>query len=236
MQQPKKPLPVSVFVVPLFLLIAIASIANYSINLAYPNFGWGIFNLIALSCIWRLGIPSVLLLVGTILFVSALVKKSKWSRRVGSAFVIASSVALLLMASNAARSRKQPEIREDDPNKSGEERPHIADHEEEEGTYATDALQSKKDPAAVPGLCEILLDESAMMYLRQDAARALGEIGGEQAWEALEKARASRPPEDLMNAVKHALEDRMGRPKGPRNRRRYKPPTEPMSPDHQSPP
>lgn len=238
MKQPKSPLPISVIIVFGFLAMAIVSIGYCLWDLQFPNhFVNEFYGMEVIARLPWLVIPTVLLIVGSILFVSALAKDKKEARRAGAVLVIVASIVLLPMALNVSRSRKQWEIREDYPNRTVEELLHIARHDDaKEAQFAIDALQTKKDPAAVPGLCEILLNETERGHLRSSAADALGEIGGEQAREALEKVQASNPNRYLMNAVKYALYTRMGLPKVPENSKADEPRTEPIDSPPESKP
>ncbi len=209
MKQPRELLPTSVFVVSGFLLMGIVSMPYYIIDLTYHDSGGDMYGLMVLACLWQLGMPAVVLIGGTILFVSALVKKSKGLRRAGSALVIIASVVLLLMALSASRARKQREIRQAYLNKSTEELLRMVRDDDEESGWAMHVLQRINDPEAEPALCKILLDERERVNLRADAAYGLGRIGGKEGREALEKVLASNPAEPLMNAVKYALEERM---------------------------
>lgn len=80
---------------------------------------------------------------------------------------------------------------------------------EEKDRAAIDTLLVRRDPAAVRGLCEILLDAHEDLGLRCGAAHALGELGGPEARAALEQARGGCADESLRIAIDYALERRI---------------------------
>ena len=78
------------------------------------------------------------------------------------------------------------EIRKTYTHKSTDELIKIAVKEKDQ--YAIYPIIEKKDRAAVPALCKILLDENQNVNLRIISANALGQIGGDRARNTLDKA------------------------------------------------
>jgi epoxyqueuosine reductase len=66
------------------------------------------------------------------------------------------------------------------------------------------ALGNRKDPAAIPVLARVLKDEPEPL-VRAHAAWALGQIGGEPAWQALEKARGIERDPEVLKEIEAAL-------------------------------
>ena len=167
-----------------FLLMGILSIANYIVNLAYHSLGGDIFSVMALGYLCALGLPTVFLLVGTILFASALKNKGKWPHNIGAVLIMVGSVSLVLISLSTPPSPKQQEISEtpETPPSSNtaepsQPAPNLAPSNEPETGRPIPAIGTKNNPRTVPGLCEILLDEDEDTYSREAAAHALGQIG-----------------------------------------------------------
>ena len=181
MKEPKKLMSMSVYIVFAFLLMGILSTANYIINLTYHD-------VMALGNLCLLGLPTVFLLVGTILFASALKNKGKWPYHIGAVLIMVGSVSLVLISLSTPPSPKQQEIREtpETPPSSNtaepsQPAPNLAPSNEPKTGRPKPSLQT----AMVSGLCEILLDEDEDMHSRESAAHALGQIGSPQAMDAL---------------------------------------------------
>ncbi len=65
------------------------------------------------------------------------------------------------------------------------------------------ALGNAKDPTAVPSLARALRDDEALV--RQHAAWALGQIGGQEAQAALQRARQSEQAGDVLQEIDQAI-------------------------------
>ena len=140
-------------------------------------------------------------------------------RRGGRAARIAGSVLVLvvsalLVASAAARAcgRWADVQRRQYPKRSVQELLRIA--ADKGDVHAVDALGIRGDPAAVPGLRRILMDERAPFPVRYAAVHALGMIGGPEALKALEDALAGPVPVELKQTVTFEL-TRLKQPEGP---------------------
>ena len=192
-----------------FLFTGVISISFYLYDIIFPNHFVG--DMYGLEVIYRLFlivIPAIMFFVGLFLVLRSLIK-SRSIGLVSSILVIVSSILLLSLSGHTLYSRIQWRIRETYPSRSVAELLRIA--REEKDQFAMDALLIKKDPSAVPGLSQILLDENEVMPLRVGAAHALGEIGGEDAKNVLEKVKARNPPEMLRIAVEYSLETRIAK-------------------------
>jgi len=61
------------------------------------------------------------------------------------------------------------------------------------------------DERAIGPLAALLNDESRPTFVREDAARALGRIGGKEALAALEKALPEADDESLARTIRSAI-------------------------------
>lgn len=119
--------------------------------------------------------------------------------------VMLAAGALFAIAIVTARSRYVWAQRKTYPDKTVAELLRLATENEDQ--FAIDALGRKRDPAAVPGLRRILLDQTAELgALRVSAAWALCHIGTPDARGALEEAEAGNPPAYLQDAIRYALD------------------------------
>ena len=222
MKEPKKTMPIFAYVVFAFLLMGILSTANYIINLTYHD-------VMALGNLCQLGLPTVFLLVGTILFASALKDKGKWTYHIGAILIMVGSVSLVLISLNIPQPHKQQETPETPPSTNTAEpsqpAPNLAPSNEPKTGQPKPSLQT----AMVSGLCEILLDEDEDMHSRESAAQALGQIRSPQAIDALKKVLAGNSNRRLKNAAQNALSAGMGQPRAPDDSEDYehKPRTRP---------
>jgi len=124
-----------------------------------------------------------------------------------AAVVLLTSAACVLftMAIHTAYMRQVWAQRKTYPDKTVTELLRLA--RENKDQFAIEALGRKRNPAAVPGLRQIVLDSDEQGALRVCAARALCQIGTSEAREVLNEAAASNPPSYLRDAIKYALED-----------------------------
>jgi hypothetical protein len=114
--------------------------------------------------------------------------------------------ALVFIAVDTALSRHMWEVRARYPEKSVAELVNIASHGND--PFAVNALGAKGEDA-VPGLRDLLLDESSPGIVRHVAAHSLGGIGFSgvsSAVMALEEARTRTRDTDLLQAIDYALE------------------------------
>ena len=198
----------------LFLTAGFISIGYCLYDLAYPgHFVGDMYGLEVIVRLATLCVPSVLLLVAGVGAQARWVRERRWLHLGMVAFMALPLLMLANLAGDVAASREQDRIRAGYPLKSTDELLRIAHAEKD--TFAVYELLARKDPAAVPGLCDILLDEEEGLALRDSAAHALGEIGGQEARSTLEKVQAGCPEGSLRTAVDYALEVRIGQRSGP---------------------
>lgn len=175
-------------------------------DLKYPSHFvgdmYGIEVLARLSWVCAAAIP---MFIGTLLLFLNRQRKARRWRRFGMAFTIVSSAIMVAMAVDVVQSRRLDEVRKSYPEKSIAELLSIA--KEQKDQHAIYPLITRADPAAVPGLAEILLDDDEPGNLRSCAAEALGRIGNEDAQKALLKARDSAGDEYLKKSVGRIIED-----------------------------
>jgi hypothetical protein len=123
----------------------------------------------------------------------------------GTVVIVVSSSVLIANAVGIAQSRNLDRIREAYPAKSVDELLAVARDKKDQ--HAIDVLAAKADPASVPGLALILLNENERGNLRYCAAQALGRIGSEDARKALDKARDSSKDEYFKGLISQIIED-----------------------------
>ena len=191
--------------------VALLSVGYCLYDLAYPgHFVGDMYGLEVLMRLLMLAGPAVALLVSGAVLHFAGNKRSRFRRAGAGAVLVISALLLAVLAGDVARDRRHDAIRRRYPLAGTEELLRIArERENDLAVAAIDELLVRRDPAAIPGLCAMLLDETESVALRGCAAHALGEIGGEKAKAALEKVRAGHPHETLKTAVDYALEVRM---------------------------
>ncbi len=78
-------------------------------------------------------------------------------------------------------------------------------HDEFLPSSITDALGEIGDARAIVPLFEFVQDPSRSLYSREDAARALGRIGGEKSRMALERIHENSDNEDIRKTAEHIL-------------------------------
>jgi hypothetical protein len=169
-----------------FALGASASI-YYVYDLRYPNRFVG--DMYGLEVMFRL-VP-LCFFAGAMLLGGVILSVGRWKSRrrlriVATAIIFVSSTILTAMAFDVVQDRRLNEVRKHYPEKSVEELLAIARVRKDQ--HAIDAIMIKADPAAVPGLALILLNENEPGNLRYAAAQALARIGGDDALKALAKA------------------------------------------------
>lgn len=150
------------------------------------------------------------MLIGSVLLAIGCSKKEARLRILGSVIVIASSLALIALAASTVHSRHLNEKRKAYPEKSVDEL--LAIVREEKDQHAVDALMIRADPAAVPGLALILLNENERRNLRYCAAQALARIGGDNARTALDKARNSSGDAYFKEFLDRMIEEAKSKP------------------------
>lgn len=198
----------------LFLTTGLISIGYCLYDLAYPgHFVGDMYGLELMLRLVMLAVPSVLLLLGGAGAQARWVRERRWLHLGVVTCMVLPLLMLANLAGDVAASRAQDRIRAGYPLKTTDELLRIAHNDKD--TFAVYELLARKDPAAVPGLCEILLDEKQSLALRDSAAHALGETGGAEACAALEEVRAGDPDPTLRTAVEYALEVRIGQGEGP---------------------
>jgi hypothetical protein len=174
----------------IFFAFGILAAAYCLYDLKYPSHFvgdmYGIEVLARLSWVCGAAIP---MFIGTVLLFLSRQRKARRWRRFGMALTIVSSAIMVAMAVDVVQSRRLDEVRKSYPEKSIAELLSIA--KEQKDQHAIYPLITRADPAAVPGLAEILLDDNEPGNLRSCAAEALGRIGNEEARKALVKARDS---------------------------------------------
>jgi hypothetical protein len=156
-------------------------------DLKYPNrFVGDMYGLEVMCRLFVLCAATAPMLLGVAFLFVGWRRKMRRLRVLGIAVTGVSSVILMAIALDVAHSRHLNEVRRSYSEKSVEELLAIAKGQKDQ--YALDAILIRRDPAAVPGLVLILLNESEPGNLRYVAAQALARIGGKDAREALEKA------------------------------------------------
>lgn len=185
--------------------IALVSILYYFYDLKYPNhFVGDMYGIEVVSRVYILLMIILLLLIGMILIVIGRNKKNTIIAKTGIIISISFSLILLLMSINVYFSRQKDEIRKTYTNKSTDELIKIVLKEKDQ--YALYPIIERKDSAAVPALCELLLDENQNVNLRIISAGALGQIGGDMARNALDKAITQSKNSYLLDAIRFAKE------------------------------
>jgi len=186
----------------------------YIYDLSYPShFVGDMYGLEVLARLtWLCSAAGPMFLGAILLFLNWRKKTRRWPIA-GMVLVIVPSVILIAMAVDVVQSRRLDEVRKGYPEKSIAELLAIA--REQKDQHALYPLITKPDPAAVPGLAQILLDENERGNLRYLAAEALGRIGNEEAEKALAKALA-KTPDSYMNqyfreAIERAIQDAKSR-------------------------
>jgi hypothetical protein len=195
----------------LFFAFGIMAAVYCLYDLKYPSHFvgdmYGIEVLARLSWVCGTATP---MFIGTVLLFLDRQRIARRRRWLGMAFVIVPSVILLAMAVYVVQSRHLDEIRKSYPEKSIDELLSIA--KERKDQHAIYPLITRADPAAVPGLAEILLDANEPGNLRSCAAEALGRIGNEEARKALVKARDSSSDQYFKEHVVRILDNARSRP------------------------
>jgi len=191
----------------LFLGLGILALIYAVYDLRYPShfvgdmYGMEVIARVGLLC----GVTAGMLLGSVLLF---------WGSRkairnlgiLGAVVIVVSSSVLIANAIGIVQSRQLDRIRASYPAKSIEELLAIARDKKDQ--HAVDALAARADPASVPGLALILLDENERHNLRYCAAQALARIGNEDAREALSKARDSSKDEYFNGLISQIIENK----------------------------
>lgn len=190
------------------LVTGLLSIALYVYDLMFPNhFVGDMYGLEVMIRFFYLAVVVVPMIIGSTMLRISNQKKRQGLRIIWNILVILPALILFIMALEVVWSRHIWEIRQRYPSRSTQELLQLAAGKKDQ--FAIEALQLKRDPASVPGLCQILLNESELSNLRICAAHALGEIGGEAAKAALEDVLSRSPNEYLQTACEYALYTRM---------------------------
>jgi len=149
--------------------------------------------------------PALFVLLLAVLGLGIGYRKTGRISLVGLVVLVFMAGVLLAIAIDTARSRYVWAERKTYPNKTVAELLRLATEKEDQ--FAINALVQKRDPAAVPELRRILLDQSESRgALRVNAAWVLCHIGTPDARRALEEAEASSPPPYLRDAIRYMLE------------------------------
>lgn len=187
------------------VVIGSLSILYYIYDLKYPNHF--VADMYSMEVLFRV---SILLMIALPMFIGLLLIVIGWNKRknnltkTGTVLAIICSLVLILLSTNVYFSRHKDEIRKTYTHKSTDELIKIAVKEKDQ--YAIYPIIERKDRAAVPSLCEILLDENQNVNLRIISANALGQIGGEMARNALDKAITQSKNSYLTDTIKYAKE------------------------------
>jgi hypothetical protein len=179
----------------------------HAFDIRYPNHFVG--DMYGMEIMWRV---SVLILICLPLCIGLLMTVIGWKKEqpklTDAGLILAAfcSVALLVLAFNVYRSRAVDDIRKTYPQKSTAKLIRIA--AEEKDQFALYEIIVRKDTSAVPALISLLLDEQQDAKIRLEAAHALGQLGGQEARAALEKAAAmSRGDRYLRKTIRYSLEN-----------------------------
>jgi len=190
----------------LFLGLGLLALLYAIYDLRYPShFVGDMYGLEVIARVVLLCAAAAPMLLGVALLSWAWRKEIRRYRILGTAFIVISSPVLIANAVGIAQSRQLDRIREGYPEKSVEELLAIARDQKDQ--HAIDTLAVKADPASVPGLALILLNENERGNLRYCAAQALARIGSEDARTALRKARDSSKDECFKRLLSQIIED-----------------------------
>lgn len=186
-----------------FLFIALCSIGYIVFDLKYPNHFVG--DMYGMELMFRGGIlaaAAMPMIIGVILILVRWKKQGGVLLTTGIILVIISTSILFTMSVQVWKSRKIDEIRKTYPLKSTDELFTLV--LEQKDVHAMLAIAGKKDPAAIPRLREILLDEHQVLVIRTLAAHALGQTGGELVMSILDEALGQSRDVYLTKAIQHA--------------------------------
>ncbi len=190
------------------LAVGLLALGYCLYDLMYPgHFVGDMYGLEVMGRLMLLAGPAVALLLSGVVLHFAWKREGRAPRVGAGVVLLVSALVLVATAWHVAGSRRQDAIRAQYPTRGTDELLRIA--RDQKDSFAVEELLIRKDPAAVPGLCAILLDDDENVTLRGSAAHALGEIGGDEAKAALERARSGSPPEVLKIAIDYALEVRI---------------------------
>jgi len=190
----------------LFLGLGVLALLYAVYDLRYPSHFVG--DMYGLEVIFRLVMlvgAVAPMLFGALLLTWGSRKEIRNFRILGAVVIVVSSSVLIANAVTIAQSRQLDRIREGYPAKSVEELLAIARDQKDQ--HAIDTLAVKADPASVPGLALILLNENERGNLRYCAAQALARIGSEDARAALGRARDSSKDEYFKGLISQIIED-----------------------------
>ncbi|MFO8012861.1 MAG: HEAT repeat domain-containing protein [Phycisphaerae bacterium] len=188
------------------MAVAAVGVAFLLYDMARPNtFVGDMYGLIVLVRLAVLAPCVLALLVGGVLAVVGWTRRRRGLCIAGAVVIFIATVPVLGMTGQAAWDRHQNAVRAAYPDRSVEDLLRLATEEDDQ--FAIDALGTKGDPVAVPGLRAMLLDAKRPTHLRTCAAQALANIGGPAAREALETARERVSEPHVQRAVGYALED-----------------------------
>lgn len=188
-----------------FILTGLFSILYYVYDLIYPNHF--VADMYGMEVMFRVAILLMVifpLLFGMVLMKIGWNKKNSNIATTGNVIVIMSSLILVFMSARVFLGRHKDEIRKSYVHKSTNELIEIVLREKDQ--FAMYPIIERKDRAAVPALCEILLDENQDLNLRMIAADALGQIGGDMARNTLDKAIVQSRNSYLTDSIKYASE------------------------------
>jgi hypothetical protein len=190
----------------ILLIIGLSSVLYYIYDLIYPNHFvadmYGMEVLFRVSILIMIAVP---MLLGILLIAVGLNKRQSNLIKTGTVVASICFLVLIVLSTNVYFSRRADEIRKTYPHKSTDELIKIALNKNDQ--YAIYEIISRKDSSAVPALCQILLDENQNEKLRIESAHALGQIGGDIARDALEKALTrSKKNSFLTDTIKYAIE------------------------------
>ncbi len=179
----------------------------YAFDVRYPNHFVG--DMYGMEVMWR---GSVLIMTflplcaGLLLMVIGWKKEKRTLTDAGLVLADVCSLALLFLVFNVYHSRAVDDIRKTYPRKSTTELVRIATEEKDQ--FALYEIIARKDIAAVPALSSLLLDEHRDARIRLESAHALGQLGGDEALAALEKAAAmSGGNRYLRETIRYSIEN-----------------------------
>ncbi|MBI5568435.1 MAG: HEAT repeat domain-containing protein [Desulfomonile tiedjei] len=185
--------------------LGLLGLCYYLYDLKYPNHFVG--DMYGMEVIHRVGLlffPVIALIVGGSIVAFSRRKNISPLRSLGFGLLLAGTACVLALSLSVFQSRRLDDIRKGYPAKSVSQLIQIA--RDSKDMYALDALIMKRDPTAVRPLGEMLDDPNEETRMRHVAAHALGQLGGEEAKAALEKAQSRVSDADLKRAIEFALE------------------------------
>ncbi len=159
----------------------------YGYDIMYPNHFVG--DMYGLEVLYRVAVLimiAVPIAIGLLLTVIGRMKKRNKLTMTGNILVGSACIVFIILAGNVFYSRHKDDLKKSYSLKDTGELIQIALKDKDQ--FAIYEIIARNDTSAVPALCLILLDTNQDDRLRLEAAHALGQLGGDSARVALERA------------------------------------------------